>query len=106
MGIATVTVYGDSRRDAAVAEREAAVVLMEAGAQIERVEVLEQAGNKLKIRFHGDMEEVITGSTLEDLVSSLWLKIGGYCWTHVSIHEGGEDIQEKFDRGDYRELIG
>lgn len=106
MGFTTVTVYADSRREVASIEKDAGEVLTEAGAVITSVKVIELTGNHAKVRFEGDMKEVIEGSSMEDLVCELWVKVGGYCWVHICVNDGDETVQEKFDRGDYKELIG
>lgn len=111
MGIATITAYTDSRREAVEIEKDAGAALTEAGAVIDRVEVVKLGEGdygqwSAKVQFHGKMEEVLTGTTLEDLACEIWLKVGGYCWLHIFVAEGQEEVQDKFAKAEYKDLMG
>lgn len=111
MGVATITAYTESRREAVEIEKDAGAVLVEAGAKVEKVNVLKlEQGDYgkyvAKVQFLGEFADVIAESSLSDLACEIWSKVGDYCWLHIFVTDGKDEVQEKFDRSDYRELMG
>jgi len=110
MGVVTVTAFTDTRREAIELEKDVGGLLAKAGAAVKAVKVtaLTESGSnyKAQVQFLGDMTAIVEDLTLEDLACSIWDTLGDYCWLHIFVSDGKDELQEKFSKADYRDLMG